>query len=69
MPGAGVQPSLPCGRGMPFGGSISNVLHLSVVAYRKLRALRSKYLSARKSLSERQPEGFGWGVGEFVLSV
>lgn len=39
------------------------------VAYRKLG---SKYLSARKSLSERQPEGFGCGgvcVICLVLSV
>lgn len=32
---------------------------LFVVAYRKQTALESKYLSAWKSLSERQPEGFG----------
>lgn len=44
-------------------GSISNVLPLLVVAYRKLE---SKYLSARKSLSERQPEGFGCG-GVWVI--
>lgn len=36
------------------GGFVSNV-----VAYRKQTVLESKYLSAWKSLSERQPEGFG----------
>lgn len=66
MPGAGAVTSLCCGREMPFGGSISSVLPLLVVAYRKLCALESKYLSARKSWWKAARRV--WGVREFVLS-
>lgn len=58
--GAFAQPSCSCGRRMPFRRlHFKRATTLFVVAYRKQTALESKYLNAWKSLSERQPEGFG----------
>lgn len=58
MPGL-VLSCLGPAEGCSQRGSVAHVLPLFVVAYRKQTALESKYLSAWKSLSERQPEGFG----------
>lgn len=58
--GAHAKPSRSCGRRVPFGRlHFERAATLFVVAYRKQTPLESKYLSAWKSLSERQPEGFG----------
>lgn len=57
---ARAKPSHSCGRRVPFVSlHLERAATLFVVAYRKQAALESKYLSAWKSLSERQPEGFG----------